>query len=167
MATNEIAMTDQTAQTTQSAQTEYRLLSEPEIVRNLDTGVIRETYQFDGRDIGFLVGGEVVVFNDFTLQFVKDPDEVLQHAYLDVANLPVPVFRRIGALTGLPADDGSISDEATVMVRFELLPGPRETMEIAFDEASTFTAFLSATDEEGEAILWNFANYTTESVAGG
>ena len=147
--------------------TEYRLLEQPEILRDLDTGEIRETYQFDGRDIGFLAGGEVVVFNDFTLQFVKDADEILQHAYLDVANLPVPVFLRIGAITGLPADAGAMSDDASVMVRFELLPAARETMEIAFEEAPSFTAFLSATDDDGEAILWKFANYTTESVVGG
>ena len=107
--------------------TEYRLLGEPECFRDIKTGEIRETYQFDGRDIGFLVGKEVVVFNDFTLQFIKDADEVLMHAYLDVTNLPVPVFRQIGAITGLPEDMGALPDELTVMVRFELLPSARQT----------------------------------------
>ena len=82
-------------------------------------------------------------------------------------NLPVPVFRQIGAITGLPEDMGALPDELTVMVRFELLPSARQTMAVAFEEAMTFTAFLSATDDQGEAILWSFANYSTESVASG
>lgn len=144
--------------------TEYRLLSEPECFRDINTGKIRETYQFDGRDIGFLVGEGVVVFNDFSMHFLKDANEALTHVHLDVANLPVPVLRQIGAVTGLPDDAAGLADEASVMVRFELKPGARQTMAVAFEEAMTFTALLSATDDQGEAILWNFANYRTESV---
>jgi hypothetical protein len=145
----------------------YTLLSEPEILQNIETGAIRETYALDGRNIGFLAGGATVVFNDFTLHFHKDREENLQHVYLDVMNLPVPTFKQIGAITGLPTDLAAMQDAATVMVRFEMLPEPRAKMNAAFEQAPTMSAFFDTADDAGEGVLWNFTNYATESLIGG
>lgn len=143
---------------------EYRLIHEPECFADLDTGLISEIYTFDGSDIGFLAGEEAVVFEVFALRFIKDSDEALLHAYLEVTDVPVRLFRIIAAVTGMPQETAALPNEGKLSVRFELRPGPVETMATAFEEAPTFSSFLSATDDQGEAILWNFANYTTESL---
>lgn len=145
----------------------FRLLRSPECFQNVETGDITEVYEFDGTNIGFLAGEDIVVFNNFKIRFIKNADEVLQSVYLEVDNLPFDVFAKIGAVTGMPVENMVLGDTATVMVRFELLPFALLAMRAAFESASDFYSFLCEADADGEVILWNFDNYSTDAIVSG
>lgn len=145
----------------------YTLLAEPESFLEIETGLVRETYVFDGTNIQFALGETAVVFHDFTLTLVKQQDDTLQFVHVDVMNLPVPTLRQIGTLTGAVLDD-TMADADTVMVRFSLRPDSLALCQLAMDGARSLGEFLDTVDPaDATPLLWNLAHYYTDSVISG
>lgn len=144
----------------------YTLLAEPEAFQELETGRIHETFVFDGQHIAFACGGEAVTFHEFTVHLFKADADTLTALCLDVVDLPVPVFRQVGAVTGLPTD-GEMDEAASVMVRFEMRPEPLAQVQAAMLTCQAFGEWLDTTDAEGVPLFWNLGNYFTQSLMGG
>jgi hypothetical protein len=139
----------------------YTLLQEPEGFMDADTGLIHETYVFDGSNIGFGgIGEAAVFFDDFTLHLFKTDEDTLQNICIDVANLPLTDLKRIGAVTGLP--EGGLGDDGTAMVRFEMLQPPLDQLQASLLKARSFGEWLDSADDKGP-LFWNLANYYTQS----
>jgi hypothetical protein len=153
-------------QATKEKPSGYILQEAPEAFLNVDTGIITETYRFDGTTIGFVIDaeGHDLRFEDITLILHKTVDNRLEHVYLDLMNLPGAVFRQIGAITGQP--DEPVGDAEIVHLRLALLPEALAVAEHGLQTATAPGEFFDTAMPDGSPVLWDFHHWYTESLMG-
>jgi hypothetical protein len=146
----------------------YILLEAPEAFRNLETGIIHETYHLDGTNIGFVVdeAGHDLRFEDLTLHLYKTPDNQLENVYLDLLNMPGVIFNQIGAITGMPVGGQPVKEDEIVHLRLALLPESLAAAEAGLHKAPTLGDFFNTAMANGQSVFWDLHSWYTESLMG-